>query len=226
MSEHEFEAVRGLPGDLPEGETVLWQGAPDWWLLALDAFKLRWVMAYFVVLTAWRFANNVMKGVEPISALTTAVAVFPLAIIAIVIFCALAWINSRSTVYTVTTQRVVMRFGAALTKAINIPFKIIESASSNVKPNGHGIVAVKLVLPNKIPVLLLWPHKKPGTIRHPEPAFRCIKDADKCATILAEALRIAHAQTHAVTPGSETPHAQVTDNDTDTDTGTGQPALA
>jgi Bacterial PH domain len=220
MSEHEFEAVRGLPGDLPEGETVLWQGAPDWWLLALDAFKLRWVMGYFIGLTAWRFGDGVMNGAEPVSAMTTAIAVFPLAVVAIAIFCALAWINSRSTVYTITTKRIVMRFGAALTKAINIPFKIIESASSNVKPNGHGIVAVKLVLPNKIPVLLLWPHKKPGTIRHPEPAFRCIKDADKCAPILAEALRVAHAQTHAVVPTTETSQSAPQGN---TDT---QPALA
>jgi Bacterial PH domain len=193
MSEHEFEAVRGLPGDLPEGETVLWQGAPDWFMLAMDAFKLRWVIGYFVLLTGWRFINGM-------------------------IFLFLSWVNSRSTVYTVTSHRIVMRFGAALTKAINIPFKIIESASSDVRANGSGVVAVKLAAPNKIPVLLLWPHKKPGTIRHPEPAFRCIKDADKCAPILAEALRIAHEQRHAVSPSVETADAR-------TDIGT-QAALA
>jgi Bacterial PH domain len=218
MSEHEFEAVRGLPGDLPEGETVLWQGAPDWFMLAMDAFKLRWVIGYFVLLTGWRFINGMMNGVDPMSSLITAVAVFPLAVLAIGIFLFLSWVNSRSTVYTVTSHRIVMRFGAALTKAINIPFKIIESASSDVRANGSGVVAVKLAAPNKIPVLLLWPHKKPGTIRHPEPAFRCIKDADKCAPILAEALRIAHEQRHAVPPSVETADAS-------TDIGT-QAALA
>jgi Bacterial PH domain len=218
MSEHEFEAVRGLPGDLPEGETVLWQGAPDWFMLAMDAFKLRWVIGYFVLLTGWRFINGMMNGVDPMSSLVTAVAVFPLAVLAIGIFLFLSWVNSRSTVYTVTSHRIVMRFGAALTKAINIPFKIIESASSDVRANGSGVVAVKLAAPNKIPVLLLWPHKKPGTIRHPEPAFRCIKDADKCAPILAEALRIAHEQRHAVSPSVETADAR-------TDIGT-QAALA
>jgi Bacterial PH domain len=218
MSEHEFEAVRGLPGDLPEGETVLWQGAPDWFMLAMDAFKLRWVIGYFVLLTGWRFINGMMNGVDPMSSLVTAVAVFPLAVLAIGIFLFLSWVNSRSTVYTVTSHRIVMRFGAALTKAINIPFKIIESASSDVRANGSGVVAVKLAAPNKIPVLLLWPHKKPGTIRHPEPAFRCIKDADKCAPILAEALRIAHEQRHAVSPSVDTADAR-------TDIGT-QAALA
>jgi Bacterial PH domain len=200
MSEHEFEAVRGLPGDLPEGETVLWQGAPDWFQLAMDAFKLRWVIGYFVLLIIWRSINGIMGGGNPLAAITTAFAVLPLALLAIGIFSFLAWINARSTVYTVTNQRVVMRFGAALTKAINIPFKIIESASSSIKATGSGIVAMKLVAPNKIPVLLLWPHKRPGTIAHPEPAFRCIKDANICAPILAEALRLAHEQTHAVAP--------------------------
>lgn len=194
MSEHEFEAIRGLPGDLPEGETVLWQGAPNWVLLALDAFKLRWIMGYFAALVIWRLVKGISEGVAPASAITTALAVMPLALLAIGIFCFLAWINSRSTVYTITSERIVMRFGAALTKAINIPFKIIESASSNVAPNGNGVVAVKLLAPNKIPLLLLWPHRKPGTIRNPEPAFRCIKDAAICAPILAEALRLAHQQ--------------------------------
>jgi hypothetical protein len=197
MSEHEFEAVRGLPGDLPEGEKVLWQGAPDWFLLAMDAFKLRWVIGYFGLLIIWRSINGMIKGVDALSAVTTAFAVMPLALLAIAIFCALAWVNARSTVYTVTSERVVMRFGAALTKAINIPFKIIESASSSVKANGSGVVAIKLAAPNKIPLLLLWPHRRPGTFRQPEPAFRCIKDAGTCSPILAEALRKAHEQTHA-----------------------------
>jgi Bacterial PH domain len=198
VSEHEFEAVRGLPGDLPEGETILWQGAPDWVLLALDAFKLRWIIGYFLALVAWRTINGVMKGVDIGTSLATALAIMPLAGLAIAIFCFLAWLNSRSTVYTITSQRVVMRFGAALTKAINIPFKIIESASADVKQNGSGVVAVKLLAPNKIPMLLLWPHRKPGTMRNAEPAFRCIKDAAICAPILAEALRLAHHQAFAV----------------------------
>ncbi len=204
MSEHEFEAVRGLPGDLPEGETVLWQGAPDWVSLALDAFKLRWVIGYFFALIVWRFVDRMLKGMDPATSITTALAVIPLALLAIVIFSALAWINSRSTVYTITNNRVVMRFGAALTKAINIPFKIIESASSEVHKNGGGVVAVKLAAPNKIPLLLLWPHRKPGTFRHPEPAFRCIKDANICAPILAEALRVANEQAFAVSPITDT----------------------
>jgi hypothetical protein len=192
MSEHEFEAVRGIPGDLPEGETILWQGAPDWVQLSIDAFKLNWVGAYFAALISWRCINGILQGNDPIASLMTAFAVTPLALLAVAILGFLAWINSRSTVYTITDKRVIMRFGAALTKAINIPFTIIESASANVKADGRGDVAVKLLMPNKIPMLLLWPHVKPKTLRHPEPAFRSLKDAGICAPILAEALRVAH----------------------------------
>lgn len=196
--EHEFEAVRGVPGDLPEGEKILWQGGPDWMRLSVEAFKVHWVGAYFGVLIAWRFVDRLGQGIDPMTSLSTAVAVIPLALIAIAILGALAWVNSRSTVYTITDKRVVMRFGAALTKAINIPFKIIDSASADVKSNGAGTVAVKLTVPNKIPLLLLWPHRKPHTFRRPEPAFRSIKDAATCAPILAEALRVAHAQSSAL----------------------------
>jgi hypothetical protein len=206
--EHEFEAVRGLPGDLPQGEKILWQGAPDWFRLGVDAFKIGWVGAYFGLLIGWRFVDRVSQGADPIASVTAAFAVMPLALIAIAILCGLAWINARSTVYTITDKRIVMRFGAALTKAINIPFKIIESASADVKKDGGGSVAVKLAAPNKIPLLLLWPHRRHGTLAHPEPAFRAIKDAATCAPILAEALRIANAQNHALVgePLPETIH--------------------
>lgn len=208
MSEHEFEFenIRGLPGDLPKDETVLWQGAPDWLQLAIDAFKLYWICGYFAALVAWRFISGLVKDVDPMTSLITALGVVPLGLIAVGIFTFLAWINSRSTVYTITNRRVVMRFGAALTKAINIPFKIIESASSHIKADGSGVVAVKLIAPNKIPLLLLWPHRKPGTVRNPEPAFRSIKDAVTCAPILAEALRRAHDQSHTSVPVTEATH--------------------
>jgi Bacterial PH domain len=196
--EHEFEAVRGLPGDLPQGEKILWQGAPDWFRLSIEAFKISWVGVYFALLIGWRFVDKLNRGEDPIASLTTAFAVMPLALIAVAILCGLAWVNARSTVYTITDKRIVMRFGAALTKAINIPFTIIESACADVKKDGGGTVAVKLVAPNKIPLLLLWPHRKPRTFARPEPAFCAIKDAANCAPILAEALRIAHAQSRAV----------------------------
>jgi len=34
LGEYEYEPVPGLPQRLPQGERILWQGAPDWQTLA------------------------------------------------------------------------------------------------------------------------------------------------------------------------------------------------
>ena len=41
FSEHDSEPLKGLPEALPAGEQVLWQGAPAWRGLALDAYRVR-----------------------------------------------------------------------------------------------------------------------------------------------------------------------------------------
>ena len=45
--EHEFEAALGLPEELPTGEQILWQGAPNWISLGVEAFHLRSLGIYF-----------------------------------------------------------------------------------------------------------------------------------------------------------------------------------
>ena len=49
-AEHEFEAALGLPEPLPTGETILWQGAPNWVAMAKHVFRLQWLAVYFVVI--------------------------------------------------------------------------------------------------------------------------------------------------------------------------------
>lgn len=202
MSEHDFEPVRGLPGDLPAGEHIVWQGAPDWKVLAAKVFHVPLVGAYFVGLMTWRVASALADGAALGSALVAALWVLPLAALALAMLAGLAWLNSRTTVYTVTNKRVVMRFGAALTKAINIPFAIIESASLQSGKNGNGDLALTLSAPNKIAYLHLWPHARPGKLSAPQPTFRCIADAEKVAGLLADAVR-------AATPATEVVQARV-----------------
>ena len=50
--EHEFEAAPGLPEALPAGEHILWQGSPDWKLLAVDAFHVKRLAIYFSLMIA------------------------------------------------------------------------------------------------------------------------------------------------------------------------------
>lgn len=198
--EHDFEPIRGLPSDLPPGETILWQGEPDWTLMARRVFRVDWVAAYFVLLMAWRVIDGTSNGQDLVTALVAAAWVAPIGIVGLGLLIGLAYLNSRTTVYTLTNRRLVMRFGAALTKAINIPYKIIEGADVNQKADGSGDVAVTLVKPNKISIVLLWPHARPGFIAQPQPSLRCLRDASKAAAVLAEALRLSHDQTHATAP--------------------------
>lgn len=189
MSEHDFEPIRGLPGALPEGEVVLWQGAPNWLSLSCRAFHIRAVAGYFGLMLAWRVGEGLASGEPVMKALTAAVSVAPIALAGLSVLAFFGWLNSRSTVYTITNKRVVMRFGAALTKAINIPFAIIEGAALKSDAQGAGDLALTLKAPNKIAFLQLWPHARPWRLAAPEPTFRCLADAQGAAEILANAMK-------------------------------------
>ena len=168
--------------------------------MARRVFRVDWVAVYFALLMAWRIVDSTANGQDLVTALLAAIWVAPIAIVGVGLLVGLAYLNSRTTVYTLTNRRLVMRFGAALTKAINIPYKIIESAAVNKRADGSGDVALQLVKPNKISIVLLWPHARPGFISQPQPSLRCLRDATRAAAVLAEALRQTHEQSHATAP--------------------------
>ncbi|MDX2276568.1 MAG: photosynthetic complex putative assembly protein PuhB [Hyphomonadaceae bacterium] len=194
MSEHDFEPVRGLPGNLPAGERLLWQGAPDWWPLAQRAFHVRSVSVYFALLMAWRGVAAFLDGATALNALQAALYVAPAAIIALALLCGLAALMARTTVYTITTKRVVLRFGVAMPKAINIPFTIIESAALKSFSDKTGDLALTLTAPNKINYFLLWPHARPWKLANTQPAMRAVANASVVAAQLADALKAAHGE--------------------------------
>ena len=129
-----------------------------------------------------------MAGDAPLHALTAAAAVTPLAFAALGILGFLAWLNSRTTVYTITNRRVVLRFGAAVPKAINIPFTIIDAAAMKALPGGAGDLALTLKAPNKIAFLQLWPHARPWRMAKPQPTLRALGDVASAASVLASAM--------------------------------------
>lgn len=202
MNEHDFEPVRGLPGALPDGERILWQGGPDWRALALRAFHVRSVAVYFVALFAWRGWSEAAAGAGAIHVLTAAALTLPTAIVTLALLCGLAWITARMAVYTITDRRVVLRIGVALPKAINIPFAIVGNAAVKTHADGSGDVVLTLTPPNKIAYFMLWPHARPFRLARPEPALRAIADAAAVAAILAPALAAAHGQRLPLSPAA------------------------
>lgn len=189
MSHDDFaiEPVRGLPERPPEGERILWQGRPDWWALTWQALSLPWVAGYFLALAFWRFVT-LIDTVPLASAFASA---FPFVIMGAVV-CALlmivGFVQARATVYTVTTRRVAMRIGAALTVTLNIPFSRIASADLDLRRRGTGSIVLDLEEGQvRLSYFVCWPHVRPWVMRRPCPALRCIPDAERVAALLAEA---------------------------------------
>lgn len=206
MSEHDFEPVRGLPGDLPRGETLLWQGAPDWWKLAQRAFHLRSVAIYFALLVVWRGAATAVGGASIAQAAQQSLWFAIVAAMVLGLLVALAILTARTSVYTITSKRVVLRFGVALPKAINIPFTIIENAALKGYADGSGDLALRLTAPNKIAYLLLWPHARPWKMAQPEPSMRAVANAAEVARLLGDALKAANGA-RIPTPATDQPAA-------------------
>jgi hypothetical protein len=177
--------VPGLPSLPPKGETILWQGRPATLQLAREAFALDWLAFYFAALVIWRasvgFAEAGMTG-----ALAYGIPYILPGALAAVIVLALAWAQARATVYTITTARVAMRIGAALSVTFNIPFPQIASASVDLRRGGTGTIALTLVKEARISYLIAWPHVRPWYFLT-QPSLRCIPDADRVARLLAQA---------------------------------------
>ena len=192
MSESEFEPVPGLPERLPQGERMLWQGAPNWLSLALTAFRARAVAIYFAVLMVWRAASALYNGGTPRQAIEDALWLAPLALVALAILLTVAFLSAKTTVYTITDRRIVMRFGMALPLTINIPFTSIDAAATRRHADGTGDIPLTPRADERIGYLMLWPHARPLHFARPEPMLRSLPDVDRAATILADALA-AHA---------------------------------
>ncbi|MBK5938630.1 photosynthetic complex putative assembly protein PuhB [Halochromatium roseum] len=194
MSEFAFEPVHGLPENLPPGEALRWQGAPHWRVLARRAFYVRSVAFYFGVLIVLRVVYLLASGAPAPTVILSALWLATLGLLATGILTLLAMLYSRSTVYSITDYRVVIRFGVALPMAVNIPFKIVESAGLRTYADGSGDIPLVLSKGQNVSYLIMWPNVRPWQFSNAQPMLRSIPDAAKVAEILAEALRSATAE--------------------------------
>ena len=210
MSHDDFavEPIPGLPARPPQGEEVLWQGRPNTWALAREAMGLYWVAGWFVLLAVWRV--GVVSSEQSFSiALLAGLPLILMGLITCGIILLIAWVQARATVYTITSARVAMRIGAALTVTFNIPYKKIAGASLDLKKAGTGTIALEILGDTKISYLVCWPHVRPWRMAKTEPALRCIPHAEKVASILAEAAetRISQPEISTIAQAPATPVA-------------------
>jgi len=185
--EHEFEAATGLPEPLPTGERVLWQGSPDWRTLARSAFHVRKLAVYFGVILALRAAFVLSQDGSANDATRAVLMLLPLVLAALGVALALAWLTARTTVYTITDKRVVMRIGIVLSLTFNLPLRRISNAGLQVGQGGIGDIPLTLARGEVIAFLHLWPHARPWRVAQPEPMLRAIPEAGDVAQMLARA---------------------------------------
>lgn len=192
MSEYDHEPVRGLPGLLPEGEHIIWQGAPDWKQMAIAALHIRLSVLYFAGIVSWAIASGDSN---------TAIAVSLLGSVVVGLFVAFAWGVGRTTVYTLTDRRIVLRVGVALNKCINLPLGEIESANLKLLGNGHGNIVLSLKGMPQLGYLMLWPHARSARFVRPQPMLRAIPDALAVSRLLLKATQ----QVQPVAPAQDRP---------------------
>ena len=107
----------------------------------------------------------------------------------------IAYVQARAAVYTVTNRRIVLRIGAALTVALNIPYRWIGSADLDLRRSGTGTIALDTIGETRFSYLVCWPHVRPWSMSRTQPALRAIPDADAVAALLAHAARTRVAET-------------------------------
>ncbi len=188
MSRFRGRPMDGLPGRLPAGEQVLWQSGPDWRALARHAFRIRLVAVYFGLLIGWRILGSMMSGHDLRYAIVSAASCVLLGSLGVALFCLFAWLIARTTTYTITQKRVVLTYGMALPKSLNLPFSAIESADLKINADGTGDIAFRLPAGKRLSYLLLWPHVRAGAQGRAQPVLRSIPAPQAAADVLAAAL--------------------------------------
>jgi hypothetical protein len=192
VTEHDHEPIPGLPGLLPSDERILWQGAPDWRVLARTAFHTRIVTGYFVLLAGWALGAALARGIGGIGDLSGVALTAGFGALAIALLNALAWGSARTTLYTLTNRRIVFRVGIAFSKCINLPLRRVASVGLALHGSGAGDLPLALASERKLGFLALWPHVRPWRVATPEPMLRAVPDARHVAALVARACLAVH----------------------------------
>ncbi len=204
MSDHDFEFGEGvgLPKRLPPGEKILWQGKPDWKRIAIEAFHIRKIAIAVVVLALLRLAWNAdASGAIGAASMNAFVQTLMFGGALLALTALIAWGVGRSTVYTLTTGRVVMSYGLLAPIALNLPLNKIVTADMKSGARGTGDISITLDEGTRLGFLHLWPHARPWRTKHPQPTLRAIPNVTGVAERLVGALQVSGLRRPIVAAG-------------------------
>jgi len=184
--------IRGVPYPLPDGERLLWEGAPSTLAVATHVFHWRLLAAYFgIMLAYWAFENTEPAGSQDwvVSFLVR----LGLTAFVLATAFALAKTVASTTWYAITSQRVVLRIGMVFSMSINIPFKLLASAGVGQFSDGTGQVHLEIVKGHRLAYIALWPHCRVFRFNQPQPLLRGLMEPQRVGAILADAVTAASA---------------------------------
>jgi hypothetical protein len=203
--EHEIEPVPGLPGRLPDGEFIVWQGQPELKTVMTRLLRARWFAVYFAIAALWSVAVGINNSESAWALLGRMTFIAVAAAIMFGLMFLYARAVAKTSLYTLTNRRVVMRVGIAISASFNLPFKQIVGADFRVGNDGSGDVALTLKAGHGLSGSVFFPHQRGGLWRKLSPQMICLNEAKTVAEKLATQLR-AYAptsqETEALTGGS------------------------
>ena len=199
MTEYEDEPVEGLPDFLPEGETMVWQGRPTVAAMARRVFFIPHLALYFGLLIAGHTVYRLMEGASVAQVMGTFVWQAGLAATVLVLLAWLARSYAASVMYTLTSERLVIRSGVALPMMVNIPIEQITAADMRVYRDGTGDIVLTPVADRKLHWVLLWPNVSAWYSRPVRPLLRGLAEPHRAA----DAFAAVASQHYQVTAGEQ-----------------------
>ena len=186
MMEYEGEPIEGLPEVLPEGESLIWQGRPTVGAMLKRVFFVPQLALYFGLLIGGHTIYRLIESVAIAQVLGTLVWQTGLAATVLLMLVWLARAYARSILYTLTSERLVIRSGVALPMMVNIPIEQIISADLRVHRDGTGDIVLRASADRQLYWVLLWPNVSAWYSRPVRPCLRGLSQPNLAAKAFAE----------------------------------------
>ena len=175
-----------LSENLPNGEQLIWHGQPERRALATRAMYLKYIAFYLAALIAARTGYLILDG-EPVATWSGMLVWQVLAsAFVMLLIVGLATVYSRTTRYSLTNERLIIKTGAAITIHINLPLQQITAADLGEYSDGTGDITLQVSRAEKLYWLLLWPNVRSWWIRPLRPVLRGLRDAQAVAHLLVK----------------------------------------
>ena len=179
--------IRPPVGAMMPGERVLWQGRPDWRALACGVLHIRWVALYLAAMLIWGAASERASGAGSVDTLLAELPLFLLGLAVLGACAGFAVACARTTHYTVTTERCILRYGVALTGMLSLPLRRVASVAVAADEDGTADILLTLKAGPGVRFLKAWPHVRPWRFSRPEPMLRGVPDGVAVAALLSQA---------------------------------------